>query len=126
MSKKNRLEEVKKILKEAFEYQEYTIDELNRIVGIVFPIFGELKINKEEIGNGYIIKYIDYDVCYIDKLENGTQINKEIDMSSTVLNLELDTEGNIKIVNHNYQIFTPANKLEVLFTASLIGKKIIM
>ena len=34
--------------------------------------------------------------------------------------------GVIEVIEHSYQIFTPANKNEVMFCASIIGKKIIL
>ena len=116
--KKQRELYLKKMINNCFEYKEYNLDDFTKIVKHIFPIFGTLEVEIIKDEDGYNLKYIDKDIYFLE--------DKEIDMSTSVLNLSLNNEGVIDVIEHSYQIFTPANKNEVMFCASIIGKKIIL
>lgn len=116
--KKQRELYLKEMINNCLEYKEYNLDDFTKIVKHIFPIFGILEVEIIKSEDEYNLKYIDKDIYFLE--------DKEVDMSTGVLNLSLNNEGVIEVVEHNYQIFTPANKNEAMFCASIIGKKIIL
>lgn len=117
---------IKEILNSSYNNKEYTIDEFTDMVKHIFPVFGEIELDIKKIEGGYVIDYTDKDIVSIDNQLEDIIKKKKIDMSSKIIKLNTDENGVIKIIDSNYALFTPANKREVLFCASIINHRIIL
>lgn len=116
------------LLDDMFEYREYDLDEFTKLVSGNFPVFGYLEVYLKEEEGGYKLEYTDRDISKIvvPNSDGEETEEREIDMSTRVLTLNLNENGVIKTIDHSYHLFTPANKREVVFCMYLINKKIIL
>jgi hypothetical protein len=99
--------------------------EFTEIVKKTFLIFGELDLEIKKVEGGHKLIYLDKHIVHLDEEIDGIP-NRELDVTTSVLNLKLNKEGIIQIIDHNYLILTPANKKEVAFCSAIIGDKINM
>lgn len=112
---------------------EYTIEKLGEELKYFYPVFGTLKVEIEDKEASLIskptktIKYIDEE--FIKTLVDGkTGETKELDVpedvSSIIIEMDIDENGTIIFVENGVCFLTKSNKDLTLFSASLIGKKI--
>jgi hypothetical protein len=108
-----------------FKELTMNIEDFKATLPGVIPIFGELETEILEKARGKAIRFIDRDDAQIVLAPEGIDLDEvDTDMSTVALVVHLDKDDIITMVEHSFGIFTPANKSEVLFYASLIGKKI--
>lgn len=90
------------------------------------PIFGELEVDiiPNEDGTKTVIFFDVDEAQFVLAPEGVTMGDVDTRMTTRALTLHLDEEDVITIVEHGFNIFTPANKDKVLLFASFIGKKI--
>lgn len=109
-------------------FDELTCDfnDLKSMIKRIIPIFGELKTNIIEEDNDIKIEFIDkYNADIYFASDNYELSEEDMDMTSIALILYVDKiEKRIRAVDHNMDIFTPANKESVLFLTSIINKKV--
>lgn len=96
------------------------------MISAAAPVFGRLETEiKEKEDGGKTVTFIDVDEADMVLAPEGVEEDEiDTDMSTIVMTIHLNEDNVIKIVEHSFGIFTPANKDQVLLYASLIGKKI--
>jgi hypothetical protein len=115
-----------KIKEDFFEKLECSFEGFKDMVCGAMPVFGKLETDIIELQTGKIIIFRDIDHAMFTIAPEGYEPTEEdLDMSGTIMTLTLDTENEIKTVEHGVRLFTPANKEAVLFLSSIIGKRII-
>jgi hypothetical protein len=88
-----------------------------------YPIFGDMQIHvTHEADGGYKIRVVDHEVGAYNITEG--KYDETEDMSCTVVIMNTDKAGKITVIQHGYNLFTPANKQHVIHTAHFIGKTI--
>ena len=133
MTKENLL---KKIQSNFFNNNvEYTVEELGQELQVFAQVFGELNANILEnetlihsevattikyIDNDYVTEGFNTETKRIEKLKNP------INMSVTIMEVNLDNNGNILSVENGDSFLTKDNKELTFFSNSLIGKKVIV
>ncbi|QST02555.1 hypothetical protein IMZ31_24200 (plasmid) [Pontibacillus sp. ALD_SL1] len=109
-----------------FKEQKADLEGFKQMVKGALPVFGTLETTITDLSDGKTITFIDRseaDMIYAPEGVDAEDVNT--DMSSVIMELNVDTEGVIKTVSHGIQgLFTPSNKESVLLLASLVGKKI--
>lgn len=129
MAQMSRDEFFHAIAKDFFKDLTTDFDGLKSMIQGALPVFGELETEIEDKEDGgKKITFIDRDEAQIVMVGEGVDPEDlddiDTDMSTTVATLHLNKEDRISIVEHSMHMFTPANKNNVLFLASLIGKKV--
>jgi hypothetical protein len=108
-----------------FESLSATLENFESMVNSAMQIFGKMETEVIELQTGKIITFRDIDHAMFSIGPVGYEpTEEEMDMSGTVMTLRLDKDGMIQTVEHGLRLFTPANKVMVLFLGSLIGKQI--
>lgn len=118
----------KAVANDYFESRTVQFDGFTEMIKGVMPVFGELKteITEQDGSRKKTIVFVDIDEADAVFAPAGYTPSKEdLDMSTVLLKLTINTDGVIEIVEHGLGIFTPANKDLILFFGSLIGKIIL-
>lgn len=129
MNEHNRLTKKKffeRVAKDYFDDFTMNINDLSETIKSVAPIFGKLEVNIEELENGNKrVGFIDKDVADVVISSKSEEVDeKELDMSTRVLALTIDSNNSVKTVEHGISFLTPANKELILFFGCLINKKL--
>lgn len=103
------------------------LNDFKEMIRTALPVFGVMKTMVKPNEDGTMtITFIDEasiaDYIYPEPGEPAIALNA--DSSTIMLTIHLNKNNKITIVEHNFGMFTTANKEEVLLMASLIGKNI--
>src|SRR5437763_6012822 len=110
-----------------FENASTYMNGLQSMVQGAMPVFRTLVVETVNKVRGKVITFVDIDFADLVMTPEGVEpedVNK--DMTTVLMTLHVDEHGIIHVVSqHGMNMFTPANKLQTLFLASLVGKKIL-
>jgi septum formation inhibitor-activating ATPase MinD len=127
MTQMGRKEFFKAIAEGYFEDLTTDLQGMKDMISSAVPVFGTLEVEIEDKDTGgKKLTFIDRDDADLVLAPEGIDTDEvDTDMTTTIITIHLDEHDVIRIVEHGFNIFTPANKNFVLLYASLIGKKIL-
>jgi len=121
---------LKHIQDDFFEDLRIGMEGLKDFVKKAFICFGTLEVKDEglDADGDRVLRFIDNDSAAMVVSLKGEDIpelsEEDLDMSSTLCKIYIDTKGVICGIDHGFNYFTTANKENILMAAFMIGKKV--